>query len=120
MFDSDAFAGHESIHHFYDEASGPKAIIAIHSTALGPGAGGCRMWNYDNAQAAMRDALRLSRGMRYGLILLQPRIQPKRSETIDGQNNGQKIMDMIGGNLGWVHGFLIRRVPGCSGSAPPG
>ena len=62
MFDSDAFAGHESIHHFYDEASGLKAIIAIHSTALGPGAGGCRMWNYDNAQAAMRDALRLYNG----------------------------------------------------------
>ena len=65
MFDSDAFAGHESLHHFYDEQTGLKALIAVHSTALGPGAGGCRMWNYPDAQSALRDVLRLSEGMSY-------------------------------------------------------
>ena len=57
--------GHESIHQFYDPQSGLKAIIAIHSTALGPAAGGCRMWQYDSEADATRDALRLSRGMTY-------------------------------------------------------
>ncbi len=65
MFDTDAFAGHESVHLFHDEATGLRAIIAIHSTALGPAAGGCRMWNYVDGAAAMRDALRLSEGMSY-------------------------------------------------------
>jgi leucine dehydrogenase len=65
MFDKPAFAGHESVHHFFDAKTGLKAIIAIHSTALGPAAGGCRMWNYATADEAFIDALRLSEGMSY-------------------------------------------------------
>ena len=65
MFDKPAFAGHESVHHFFDAKTGLKAIIAIHSTALGPAAGGCRMWNYATADEAFVDALRLSEGMSY-------------------------------------------------------
>ena len=53
VFDSPAFEGHESVHAFYDEAAGLKAFIAIHSTARGPAAGGCRMWDYENEQAAI-------------------------------------------------------------------
>ncbi|MEQ9316171.1 MAG: Glu/Leu/Phe/Val dehydrogenase, partial [Henriciella sp.] len=56
---------HEGVHFFEDEASGLKAIIAIHSTALGPAAGGCRMWNYETGEQALRDALRLSQGMSF-------------------------------------------------------
>ncbi|MCH8549024.1 MAG: leucine dehydrogenase [Balneolaceae bacterium] len=44
---------------------GLKAIIAIHDTTLGPALGGTRMWNYTNEQQAIRDVLRLSRGMSY-------------------------------------------------------
>ncbi|MEP7210521.1 MAG: Glu/Leu/Phe/Val dehydrogenase [Alphaproteobacteria bacterium] len=65
MFDKPAFAGHESVHHFYDAKTGLRAIIAVHSTRRGPAAGGCRMWNYDTADAAFVDALRLSEGMSY-------------------------------------------------------
>ena len=65
MFGSEGFAGHESVHHFHDEASGLKAIIAIHSSARGPGAGGTRMWNYSDGDAALTDVLRLSEGMSY-------------------------------------------------------
>ncbi len=65
LFDSPAFEGHEAVHAFYDEASGLKAIVAIHSTARGPAAGGCRMWPYETDQAALDDALRLSRAMSY-------------------------------------------------------
>ena len=65
LFDSPAFAAHESVHAFHDEKTGLKAIIAVHSTARGPAAGGCRMWNYDSASAALEDVLKLSRGMSY-------------------------------------------------------
>jgi leucine dehydrogenase len=47
------------------ERSGVYAIVAVHSTALGPALGGCRLWHYDDARAAVRDALRLARGMTY-------------------------------------------------------
>ncbi|WP_096184217.1 Glu/Leu/Phe/Val family dehydrogenase [Effusibacillus lacus] len=48
-----------------DEASGLKAIIAIHDTTLGPALGGCRMWTYASESDAIEDALRLARGMTY-------------------------------------------------------
>lgn len=65
MFDKSAFAKHESVHHFFDEKTGLRAIIAIHSTVRGPAAGGCRMWNYATSDEAFVDALRLSEGMSY-------------------------------------------------------
>ncbi|HEX2561961.1 Glu/Leu/Phe/Val dehydrogenase [Phenylobacterium sp.] len=65
LFDSAAFEGHEGVHAFFDPASGLKAIVAVHSTARGPAAGGCRMWPYASAEAALEDALRLSRAMSY-------------------------------------------------------
>lgn len=48
-----------------DEASGLKAIIAIHDTTLGPALGGARMWSYATEDEAIEDALRLARGMTY-------------------------------------------------------
>ena len=65
LFDSPAFDGHEAVHAFHDAGSGLNCIIAVHSTARGPGAGGCRMWAYASAEAALEDALRLSRAMSY-------------------------------------------------------
>ncbi len=65
VFDHPEFDQHESLHYFQDPATGLKAIIAIHSTALGPAAGGCRRWQYLSDTHALVDALRLSRGMTY-------------------------------------------------------
>jgi leucine dehydrogenase len=65
LFDSPAFEGHEGVHAFFDEKSDLKCIIAVHSTARGPAAGGCRMWPFPSADAALEDALRLSRAMSY-------------------------------------------------------
>ena len=45
--------------------SGLYTIVAVHSTARGPSLGGCRMWTYADARAAVRDALRLSRAMTF-------------------------------------------------------
>ena len=60
-----SFDQHEGVHWFEDSASGLRAVIAIHSTHLGPAAGGCRVWRYPNEEAALGDALRLSQGMSY-------------------------------------------------------
>ena len=59
------FDDHEMVHVVRDRASGLMAIIAVHSTHLGPGAGGTRFWHYPDPKAGLRDALRLSRGMSY-------------------------------------------------------
>lgn len=48
-----------------DESAGLDGVIAIHSTARGPAAGGCRLWAYDDPEAALRDAFRLAEGMSY-------------------------------------------------------
>ena len=63
--DHPQFDGHEDVVFFNDDKLGLAGIIAVHSTALGPGAGGCRIWNYARDEDALTDALRLSRGMSY-------------------------------------------------------
>ena len=65
VFNHAEFDNHESLHFFQDEATGLKAIVAIHSTVLGPGAGGTRRWTYASDADALKDVLRLSRGMTY-------------------------------------------------------
>jgi leucine dehydrogenase len=59
------FDAHEEVHFVTDEECGLKAIIAVHSTHLGPAAGGARFWHYAKDEEALTDALRLSRGMSY-------------------------------------------------------
>lgn len=59
------FDAHELVQLVHDRASGLTAIIAIHSTHCGPAAGGTRFWHYADPAAAMRDCLRLARGMSY-------------------------------------------------------
>ncbi len=65
LFESPDFDNHEQVVYCCDPDSGLRAIIAIHNTNLGPGLGGCRMWPYENEAEALRDVLRLSRGMTY-------------------------------------------------------
>jgi leucine dehydrogenase len=65
VFEHVDFDSHEAVYPFHDKASGLRAIVAIHSRALGPAAGGCRLWHYADDDAALTDTLRLSRGMTY-------------------------------------------------------
>ncbi|HHZ10802.1 MAG TPA: Glu/Leu/Phe/Val dehydrogenase [Rhizobiales bacterium] len=58
-----AYDGHERVWLGRDEARGLTAIVAVHSTALGPALGGTRIWPHPSFEAALTDALRLSRGM---------------------------------------------------------
>ena len=79
VFSTRAFSDHEQVVFCSDRETGLRAIIAVHSTALGPAVGGCRFWNYAAAhrnacvefaarrteEDAIHDVLRLSRGMSY-------------------------------------------------------
>lgn len=63
VFDHPAFDDHENVLFVRDAAAGLSGIIALHDTTLGPAAGGCRMYPYATGEDALRDVLRLSRGM---------------------------------------------------------
>ena len=65
VWESVEFDGHEQVCYFTDPASGLRTIVAIHSTALGPAAGGTRFMAYESDALALDDALRLSRAMSY-------------------------------------------------------
>ncbi|MGY8794013.1 MAG: Glu/Leu/Phe/Val dehydrogenase dimerization domain-containing protein [Woeseiales bacterium] len=64
-FDDSAFDAHEKVVFCHDATTGLQAIIAIHSTALGPSAGGTRLWSYASSTEALHDVLRLSQCMSY-------------------------------------------------------
>jgi valine dehydrogenase (NAD+) len=61
--------GHEQVVFCHDESSGLRAIVAIHSTALGPALGGTRFYPYASEADALTDVLNLSRGMSYKAAL---------------------------------------------------
>ena len=65
IFDHPDFDDHEQVLFCSDPSTGLKGIIALHSTTLGPAAGGCRMHAYASEEAALTDVLRLSKGMSY-------------------------------------------------------
>ncbi|AXI23974.1 Leucine dehydrogenase [Cardinium endosymbiont of Sogatella furcifera] len=57
--------GHEQVVYFQDETTGLQAIVGIHDTTLGPAVGGLRFFEYQDEREALKDVLRLSRGMTY-------------------------------------------------------
>jgi len=63
IFEHADFDGHESVTLLHDKTSGLHGVVAVHSTALGPAAGGTRFWHYVSAADGITDALRLSRAM---------------------------------------------------------
>ncbi|WP_254795374.1 Leu/Phe/Val dehydrogenase [Arsukibacterium indicum] len=65
VFNHPEFDNHEQVVFCSDQQTGLRAIIAVHSTRLGPAVGGCRLWNYASDEEAIADVLRLSRGMTY-------------------------------------------------------
>lgn len=65
IFTELAELGHEQLLFCRNDEVGLRAIIGIHSTALGPALGGTRLYPYATEEDAVRDVLRLSRGMTY-------------------------------------------------------
>ncbi|HEX6741263.1 MAG TPA: Glu/Leu/Phe/Val dehydrogenase dimerization domain-containing protein [Sphingomicrobium sp.] len=100
------FDAHEEVHFVTDDKCGLKAVIALHSTHLGPAAGGARFWHYANGGEALTDALRLSRGMSYknamaGLPLGGGKsvilADAERTKTPDMLHAFGKAVDHVGG-----------------------
>ena len=65
IFETISKYGHEQVVFCHEQATGLRAIIAIHNTICGPALGGCRMWPFESEEEAIADAMRLSRGMTY-------------------------------------------------------
>jgi len=65
VFDRIGVDDYEQVVFCHDRASGLRAIIAVHSTRLGPALGGTRFYPYDSEAAGLEDVLRLARGMTY-------------------------------------------------------
>ncbi len=94
LFDSPSFKNHEGVHAFFDEKTGLKAIIAVHSTARGAAVGGCRMWNYASSAEALEDVLRLSRGMSYKNAIADLEMGGGKSVII-GDSRTQKTPELF-------------------------
>src|SRR4051812_34573788 len=101
------FDAHEQIHFVTDEKCGLKAIIAIHSTHLGPAAGGARFWHYARDDDALTDALRLSRGMSYKNAMAGLPLGGGKSVLLADENRSKspdmlhafgKAVDALGGH----------------------
>jgi leucine dehydrogenase len=89
-----------------DTQSGLRAIIAIHSTDLGPATGGLRMWPYGSEEEAIFDALRLARGMTYKYAAAGVNLgggkgviigDPKREKTEALLRAYGRFVDQLGG-----------------------
>src|SRR5256714_891803 len=102
----DALDGHEEVVFLHDPRSGLRAIVAIHSTTLGPALGGTRFYPFASEDEALRDVLRLSRGMTYkaaaaGLDLGGGKAviigDPKRSKTEELLRSYGRFIESLGG-----------------------
>jgi len=145
-FEMIAAQGHERVVFCSNPGAGLRAIVAIHSTVLGPGLGGCRMWPYASTDEALRDVLRLSRGMTYkaavaginlggakAVILGDPKkdkseplfrafgrfVESLRGYYITAEDVGTDVSDMehIAAETRWVTGLPVDR--GGSGDPSP-
>ncbi|MGI9642810.1 MAG: Glu/Leu/Phe/Val dehydrogenase dimerization domain-containing protein, partial [Acidimicrobiia bacterium] len=65
VFEAIAPETHESVHFGNDSETGLRAIVAIHSTVLGPSLGGTRFYPFTSESDALNDVLRLANGMTY-------------------------------------------------------
>ena len=101
------FDAHEAVHFVTDRASGLRAIIALHSTHLGPAAGGTRLWHYADTSDALTDALRLSRGMSFKNAMAGLPLGGGKAVIVADENRTKtpemvaafgKAVDRLGGN----------------------
>ena len=102
-----AYDGHEDVVFVGDEALGYKGIIAIHSTALGPAAGGCRIWTYDSDEDALTDALRLSRGMTYKNAMADLPLGGGKAVIYKMGANRAACFEAFGRDVENLHGLYI-------------
>jgi len=106
VFDHPEFDHHQQIVYGSDDASGLRAIIAIHDTHLGPALGGLRIFPYASEEEALTDVLRLSRGMTYKSALADLPLgggkaviiaDPRRDKTPELLRAMGRLVDGLGG-----------------------
>ncbi len=97
LFEEISSNEHELVLFCNDNATGLKAIIAVHNTTLGPSLGGIRMWPYKTDREALTDVLRLSRGMTY-------------KSAVAGLNLGGGKAVVIGNARGGKSEAMLRRL----------
>lgn len=103
------FADHEQVVFCSDDASGLKAIIAVHNSNLGPALGGCRMWHYASEDDAIRDVLRLARGMTYKSALAGLQLGGGKSVIIGNPRTDKTpaLLDAFARSLNRLNGRYV-------------
>ena len=106
VYEHPDFDNHENILFATDEASGLKAILAVHSSARGPAVGGCRMWTYANSADALTDVLRLSQGMSFKNVMADLPIGGGKSVIMkpDGEFDRKALFEAFGRALNALNG----------------
>ncbi len=109
LFSHPEFDNHEHLSFFCDPETGLKAIVAIHNTSRGPALGGCRMFPYASDEEAVRDVLRLSRGMTYKSALANLDLGGGKSVIIGNprEQKTEALMEAMGRHLESLGGRYI-------------
>lgn len=109
LFSHPEFDHHEHLSFFCDAETGLKAIVAIHNTSRGPALGGCRMFPYASDEEAVRDVLRLSRGMTYKSALANLDLGGGKSVIIGDprKHKTQALLEAMGKHLESLGGQYI-------------
>lgn len=109
VFTHPEFDNHEHLSFQYDPETGLRAIIAIHNSSRGPALGGCRMFPYASDEEALRDVLRLSRGMTYKSALANLNLGGGKSVIIGDprQHKSEALLEAMGRFLDRLGGGYI-------------
>ncbi len=104
--------GYERVTYLEDKKIGMSGYVAIHDTSLGPAVGGCRMMEYDNTKLALKDALRLSRGMTYKSAVAGLNYGGGKTVIMTNgiKENREKVLEVLGEFLNSLHGSYITGV----------
>jgi len=109
VFSHPEFDNHEQVCFFTDPKTGLKAIVAVHNSSRGPALGGCRMYPYASDEEALRDVLRLSKGMTYKSALANLGLGGGKSVIIGDprQHKTEELMEAMGRCLEQLGGRYI-------------
>jgi leucine dehydrogenase len=109
MFELLRESDHEQVVYLQDRTLGLRCIVAIHDTTLGPALGGLRMWPYASDDEALRDALRLSRGMTYKAAVSGLNLGGGKAVLIGDPETGKSeaLFRALGRQIGALGGRFI-------------
>jgi len=109
------FSDYERVIHATDDISGLNCFIAIDSIKLGPALGGVRFWNYDSDDDALKDVLRLARGMTYKNSLAELNAGGGKSVVnLTGTKKSKKLLRAFATVIQRLNGdYIVAEDVGC-------